>query len=126
MRNLIPEEIAAALDINGEPDEGCVAVEATVNELAKLGVRTVGGHSDNDTFRELADSGFGKRKCRGWYLAKDLSEGGKDDQTMWGKFHVEVSEELADKVEHIAKRAGGSLRLLGPSTWPGFHEYEIE
>lgn len=126
MRNLTTEEIAEALDDNGESEEGCVAVEATVDELADLNVRTVGGKDDNHAFQELADAGFGKRKCRGWYLSKDISKEGGNDQTVWGMFHVAVSEEHADKVERIAVRAGGSLRLSGPSLWKGFFEYEIE
>ena len=126
MRNLTTEEIAEALDDNGESEEGCVAVEATVDELADLNVRTVGGKDDNHTFQELADAGFGKRKCRGWYLAKDISKEGGQDQTVWGMFHVAIAEEHADKVERFAKRAGGCLRLNGPSLWKGFFEYEIE
>ena len=126
MRNLTPDEIAAALDSNGEAEEGCVAIEATVDELADLNVRTVGGKDDNHTFQELADSGFGRKKCRGWYLAKDASKEGGNDQTVWGMFHIAVSEEFADKMERLAKRAGGSQRLNGPSLWDGFFEYEIE
>ena len=125
MRNLTPEESATALDDNGEAEEGCVAVEATVAELAKLGVSTVCGSSDNRAFQELSAEGYGKRRCRGWYLAKDLSKTG-NDQTVWGMFHIEVSEEEAERAERVVSRAGGSLRASGPSLWNGFHEFEIE
>jgi hypothetical protein len=127
MRNLTPEEIAKALDNNGEPDEGCVAVEATVAELAKLGVSTVCGSPDNRAFQELSAEGFGKRRCRGWYLEKDFSKTGGSDQTVWGMFHIEVSEEEAERVERVVSRVGGSLRASGLSMYEdGFYEFEIE
>lgn len=128
MRNLTPEEIDKALDDNGEMEEGCVAVEATVAELAKLGVSTVCGSRDNRAFQELSAEGFGKRRCRGWYLAKDPFKTTRgSDQTVWGMFHIEVSEEEAERVERVVSRVGGSLRASGPSMWEdGFYEFEIE
>jgi hypothetical protein len=126
MRNLTTEEIAEALDDNGESEEGCVAVEATIEELADLNVRTICGANDNRVFGELAERGYGKKRCRGWYLAKDASKEGGLDQTVWGMFHIAVTEEDAEKVARIADKMGGSLRFSGPSLWKGFFEYEIE
>jgi hypothetical protein len=126
MRNLTPKEIDAGLDNNGEPEDGFVAIEATVNELSALDVRTLYGDEENHVFQELAEHGFGSRRCRGWYLAKDTTDSGLCDQTVAGMFHIVVADEEAEKVARIAKRAGGMLRPVGASMWDKFYEFEIE
>lgn len=118
MRDLTEQEIDEALDDNGEQDDGCRAIEATVDELAELGVGTGCGAIGNEAFKALAESGFGERKCRGWY----------DDQTKEavGMFHVECNKNEAIRVGQIARDAEGSLRENGESRWLGFWEFEIE
>lgn len=118
MRDLTEQEIDEALDDNGEQDDGCRAIEATVDELAELGVGTGCGAIGNEAFKALAESGFGERKCRGWY----------DDQTKEavGMFHVECDKNEAIRVGQIARDAEGSLRENGESRWLGFWEFEIE
>ena len=119
MRNLIQEEIEEALDDNGEPEEGCVAIEATVQELADLNVETGCGSVGNQAFKALAAKGYGHRKCRGWHDAKN--------GVVVGMFHIKIqTDKTADKVERIVGAAGGSLRYDGDSRWEGFKEFEIE
>ena len=119
MRDLTQEEINTALDDNGEKEEGCIAIETTVQELADLGVGTCCGHTGNQVFKVLADKGYKHRKCRGWY-----DESGK---VVVGMFHIKIqTDNTAEKIENIASKAGGSLRLNGDSLWEGFKEFEIE
>lgn len=118
MRNLTPEDVLDNLDDNGEVEEGCVAVEATVQELADLRVSTSCGRTGNQAFQALAGS-HGHRKCRGWYDAST--------KEVVGMFHIEVDmKEVGEEIEEIAGNAGGSLRFSGNSSWSGFMEFEIE
>ena len=49
MRKLTQEEIDVVLDDNGEVDEGNVAVEATIGELALAGIGVYCGHRQNES-----------------------------------------------------------------------------
>ena len=119
MRKLTQVEVDEALDDNGEQEEGAVAIEATVSELAGLGVGTCCGGTGNKTFQALADKGYQHRKCRGWYDEKD--------KVVLGMFHIKIqTDKTAEKIEQIASEAGGSLRFNGDSLWDGYKEFEIE
>lgn len=119
MRNLADIEIDGALDDNGELEDGAVAIEATVQELADLGVGTYCGCVGNKTFKALADKGYGHRKCRGWFISKD--------SVVDGMFHIRIqTDKTAENVSRIAADAGGSLRFSGDSMWDNFKEFEIE
>lgn len=148
MRNLTQEEIDFALDDNGEKEEGAVAIEATVQELADLECGTCCGSHGNKTFKALVDKGYGHRKCRGWYLEKPpgitdehwkthvWNVGGSEPLTdelrnpppvVMGMFHIKVqTEKTGEKISRIAGDAHGSLRYSGESLWEGFKEFEIE
>jgi hypothetical protein len=129
MRNLTQEEIEEALDDNGEPEEGCVAIEATVQELADLNVGTGCGKVGNQAFKVLADKGYGHRKCRGWFEENrdSLSSTKFFGGCVCGMFHIKIqTDKTAEKVERIVGAAGGSLRYSGDSLWEGFKEFEIE
>ena len=129
MRNLTQEEIEEALDDNGEAEEGCVAIEATVQELADMAVGTGCGEFGNQVFRELATKGYQHRKCRGWFEKKKnaLSSTEPYVGVVVGMFHIKIqTDETAEKIERIASDAGGSLRYSGDSLWDGFKEFEIE
>jgi len=119
MRKLTQAEIDIALDDNGEKDDGAVAIEATVGELAALGVGTCCGRVGNKTFQVLADKGYQHRKCRGWFDEKD--------KVVVGMFHIKIqTDKTAQKVEESVCSAGGSLRHNGDSMWGGYKEFEIE
>lgn len=119
MRKLTGEEIEEALDDNGEAEEGCVAIEATVRELADLGIGTCCGGQGNKTFQSLADKGYEHRKCRGWFDEKE--------KEVVGMFHIKIqTDKTAEKIERIAGEARGSLHFSGESRWDGFKEFEIE
>ena len=119
MRDLTQVEIDVALDDNGEADEGCVAIETTVGELAALGAQTVCGESGNCCFAELAKQGFADRFARGWFY--------RAENEVWGMFHIECADEAeAEAISEIAYEGGGSLRPSGKSLWGGFWEFEIE
>ncbi len=143
MRNLTAQEIEQALDDNGESEEGCVAIEATVQELADLNAGTCCGGFGNLTFKALADKGYGKRKCRGWYDAKPVPMTQADWESIQGEgevpadamsrpevvgmFHIKIqTDKTAEKVERIAASVHGSLRFNGDSMWDGYKEFEIE
>lgn len=143
MRNLTQEEINLALDDNGEKEEGAIAIEATVQELADLDAGTCCGTVGNHTFKALAEKGYGHRKCRGWFLAKPtpmtqeqweslqgvgtVPAADQSRPQVWGMFHIKIqTEKTAEKVERIAGEASGSLRYNGESNWEGFQEFEIE
>jgi len=90
MRNLTQTEIDLALDSNDAQDGACVAIEATIQELADLGVGTICGTVGNKCFKVLADKGYGHRKCRGWYNAKD--------RVVDGMFYIKIqTEKTAEK-----------------------------
>ena len=119
MRNLTQQEIYEALADNGEEEEGCIAIETTIGELANLGASTLCGITGNNCFQTLADKGYDKRKCRGWYdlVTKDVC----------GMFHIKIqTDKTAEKISSMAGEAGGSLRYSGDSLWNGFKEFEIE
>lgn len=137
MRNLTPEEIEEALDDNGESEAGYIAVETTVQELADLGVGTACGSVPNQTFKALADKGYGHRKCRGWFNraptplppgeSETFPKGITFGPEVSGMFHIKIqTDKTAEKIERIASDAEGSLRFEGPSNWDGFMEFEIE
>lgn len=65
VRNLLIEE-TSELDDNGESEEGAVAVEVTIQELADMDAGTCCGTCGNSCFKALAAKGYGHRKCRGW------------------------------------------------------------
>jgi hypothetical protein len=123
MRKLTQEEIDLALDDNGETSEGCVAVEATIGELALANIGTSCGHIGNTTFIALGvmfpDNDT--RLVRGWLDSRD--------NTMCGMIHIQChDEDLAERISNTAYEAGGggSLRPDGPSLWEGFWEFESE
>ena len=133
MRKLTQKEIDVALDDNSEADEGCVAVEATIGELALANIGTSCGHTGNTAFSALSvmfpDNAT--RLVRGWLDASD--------NTMCGMIHIQChepykafdkdyAEELAERISNAVYEAGGggSLRPDGPSLWEGFWEFENE
>jgi hypothetical protein len=120
MRNLTNEEIEQALDDNGEPDEGCIAIEASVEELSDQGVGTLCGLEGNTAFSDLVIEGFRDRQCRGWYCYSD--------RVVMGMFHIQCKDdEEAQRISDVVfQGSGGSLRPNGPSGWLGFYEFEIE
>jgi hypothetical protein len=131
MRNLTAEEIKQALDDNGESENGAVAIEATVKELADIETETACGKYGNKTFKALVDKGYEHRKCRGWFIDKSKLEmcGEKDRNApmVLGMFHIKIqTDKTAEKVEKIASDAGGSLRFNGDSLWEGYKEFENE
>lgn len=123
MRILTQEEIDLALDDNGEFEEGCIAVEATLNELALKNTGTSCGIDGNIAFVALGclfpDNIT--RLVRGWYDSRD--------NTFMGMIHIQCdNENMAEKISEVAHEAGngGSLRPDGPSLWEGFWEFENE
>jgi hypothetical protein len=115
MRPLTLEEINQALDDNGEPDEGCIAIEISMEELVEKGTGTTCGHDGNHCFDALPKG----RLVRGWYDARD--------NTMMGMIHIQcTSADEAEQIEELAGNAEGSLRSDGPSLWEGFWEFENE
>ena len=137
MRKLTEEEIRQALEDTGETDEGAVAVETTIQELADLGAGTYCGIIGNACFKALADKGYGHLKCRGWYLAatwilppnepSGLIHGYRErNSAVTGMFHIEIQDVKAEDVEDIVSEAHGSLRSGGKSKWDGFAEFEVE
>jgi len=129
MRFLTADEIEA---MDGDPQDalenGEVAIEATIQELADLGVGTACGHVGNKAFKALADKGYGKRKCRGWFCKNPIPINGQtEDPYVNGMFHIKIqTDKTAEKIERISGEAGGSLRYEGDSSWEGFKEFEIE
>jgi hypothetical protein len=117
MRTLIKEEWLEVLDDNGEPDEGCVAMEFSMMELANRHVGTLCGTVDNECFIEVAKS-FPDRMIRGWY--------DHEEKVMCGMVHIQCTEEESETIENLAEHAEGSLRPNGESLWEGFYEFEIE
>jgi hypothetical protein len=75
MRNLLQEEVDQALDDNGESENGCVAIEATIGELVSMSVGTSCGHVGNTAFVALGvlfpDNMI--RLVRGWFDSKDYT-----------------------------------------------------
>ena len=138
MRKLTEEEIKQALEDTGETDEGAVAVETTIQELADLGAGTYCGTIGNTCFKALADKGYGHLKCRGWYLTATwalpqkelpgLIQGYREgNPAVMGTFHIEAQDALkVEDVENIVSEAQGSLRSGGKSKWDGFVEFEVE
>jgi hypothetical protein len=121
MRDLTGQEIDLALDDNSEAENGCIAIEATLGELALKGTGTSCGHLGNTAFISVAlmFSDNAMRLVRGWYDPKD--------NTMCGMIHIQCdNEELADCISEAAGGNGGSLRPDGPSLWEGFWEFENE
>lgn len=120
MRRLTDEEIEFGLDDNGESEEGAIAIEATIQELADKGASTSCGKPGNKCFNDLVDCGYGHRKCRGWLVNDDNPE-------VLGMFHIKIqTDKTAEKISEIAGGAGGSLRFDGDSAWEGYKEFEIE
>ena len=117
MRNLTEAEVEQALDDNDEAEEGCIAIEATREELAEKQIGTCCGLENNRTFSSLAGR-FGERFARGWYYDAD--------KTVWGMFHIQCTDKEGDEIESMASDANGSLRHSGKSLWDGFREFEIE
>lgn len=151
MRNLTAEEIDKALDDNGEPEDGFVAIEARVEELAAIGAGTACGKVGNHCFVALAAKGYGKRMCRGWFCENPMkaaldtldttgntpemaAERVASIKASWpttpqvtGMFHIRIqTDKTAEKVSRIAGEAEGSLRFSGDSLWEGYKEFEIE
>jgi hypothetical protein len=140
MRKLTQEEVEEGLDDNGESDDGYIPIEASIQELADMGVSTCCGRTGNKCFKALADKGYEHRKCRGWFCEKPFqmtqetyeSIGGKGSVPIMGPdvagmFHIKIqTDKTAEKISRIAGEAGGSLRLNGDSLWEGFKEFEIE
>jgi len=130
MRNLTQAEIEQALDDNGEQEDGAVAIEATVKELADIGTETACGTYGNKTFQALVDKGYQHRKCRGWFIDKETSKRGdadRDAPVILGMFHIKAkTDKTGEKIERIAGEAGGSLRFSGDSLWEGYKEFENE
>lgn len=120
MRFLEDSEIEQALDDNGESKERARAIEATVTELAGMGVSMCCGTVGNKCFEALQSRGFAGRFGRGWYVD------GYDGKEVLGMFHIQCSEDEGENIQEIAGEAGGSLRFSGKSLWPGFCEFEIE
>jgi hypothetical protein len=122
-KTLTQAQIDAALDDNGESEDGYAAIETTVADLAANGIGTSCGKVGNKCFAALLKAGFGARKCRGWY-----DDGSRhDEKAVCGMFHIECSSDAeAEKICHIADKGDGSLRPDGPSLWKGFYEFEIE
>jgi len=127
MRNLTQEEIDVALDDNGEKDEGCVAIEASIEELALKETGTSCGHTGNIAFAALrvlfsvTSPDSSTRLVRGWY--------DPDDNTMCGMIHIQCENEtIAERISEVAYESGngGSLRPSGVSLWRGFYEFENE
>jgi hypothetical protein len=123
MRNLTDKEIDFALDDNGEKDEGCVAIEASIGELALKETGTSCGHVGNTAFIALGVlfSDNATRLVRGWYDLKD--------NTLCGMIHIQCEDDdLAERISETAYEIGkgGSLRPSGKSLWSGFYEFENE
>ena len=113
------------LDDNGESEDGCLAIEAAVEELAQIEVGTCCGHQGNKCFVHLKATGYADRLCRGWY-------DGKTNEVV-GMFHIECkSIEDAKTLSDRASEVGGSLRFSGSSLFAPqnveykFFEFEIE
>jgi hypothetical protein len=79
MRTLTQEEIDLAL---GEKEEGCIAIEVSIGELALKNTGTSCGHVGNTAFVALGAMFPDKatRFVRGWYDPKD--------NTMCGMIHL--------------------------------------
>jgi hypothetical protein len=130
MRFLTADEIEEAMDEDPQEalEEGEVAIEATIQELADLGVETFCGSHGNKAFKALADKGYGKRKCIGWFFENPRPiDGEVRAPYIFGMFHIKIqTDETAEKIQKIAGEAEGSLRYNGDSMWEGFKEFEIE
>ena len=121
MRKLTQAEIDKALEDNGESKDRFEAIEATVEELADLGVETSRGQAGNNPFESLVEDEYGEALCRGWYRDEN------DKREVCGMFHIQLdTDEIAEHVERLAEAAGGVLKYSGPSLWTGFKEFEIE
>lgn len=123
MRHLTQEEIDFALDDSGESEEGYIAIEASIRELAQKKVGTSCGHSGNTAFAALGEvlRNDDTITVRGWF---DTS-----DNTMCGMIHIQCpNDEIAEMMSEAAYEigSGGSLRPEGKSLWEGFYEFEIE
>lgn len=121
MRDLTQEEINLALDDNGEQEEGCIAIEATILELAQNNTGTSCGIMGNDAFNAIKDLLSNPCLVRGWYDPKE--------NTMCGMIHIQCdSMELAERISEVAYELGngGSLRPSGQSLWKTFFEFENE
>jgi hypothetical protein len=119
MRELTVTE-SAYLDDNGEHEEGAVAVETTIGELAdvfKAGTQC--GTIGNACF--CAMSVFSDRLVRGWFDPQSYP-----NPTMCGMVHVQCDEPEAEQLSALAAGSEGSLRPDGPSQWPEFYVFEIE
>lgn len=114
----ILQEIPDYLDDNGEGDEGCQVVESTIGELGKLKTGTACGTVGNTCFSSFLNRGWNDRLVCGWYR--------KDENSVWGMFHIECNIEESNLISDLASEAEGSLRVNGSSLREGFMEFEIE
>lgn len=116
---LSEQEIDTFLDDNGEAEDGCVAIEATIGELAKCDVGTLCGTIGNKAFAnsELV-ARFGKRVVKGWFL--------KEENSLMGMIHIECNGNEARRIETLISQSNGSLRPNGKSLLDGYYEFENE
>lgn len=99
-----------------------VAIEATVSELAELGMGTCCGRVGNECFVTLRDNGFGDRLIRG-SLFKEIDCG---RVAIAGMVHIQTNARDANKIDRLAAKGDGSLRFNGRSVWKGFKSFEVE
>lgn len=123
MRLLSPEEAQVILDYDRSEmkdliDEGYVAIEATVGELAKTGVGTCCGTVGNVCFVEIAKK-FPGRLVRGFYSAQG--------KCICGMPLIQCNEKEAQAIGRLADKGDGSLREEGQSIrWNEFYIFEVE
>ena len=154
MRHLLDSELYA-LDDNCDSEDGAIAFEATVKELADLDTGTACGSVGNSCFKALDDHGYGSIMCRGWIMmtpAKTLASNlkahanpdsfynhssaeacfnrlakGNNKPEVQGMFHMQIpNEEIAIQIMRIVDHFNGSLQFSGDSRWQGYKEFEIE
>lgn len=102
MRHLTQEEIDFALDDNGESEEGCIAIEASIIELAQKNIGTSCGHSGNTAFAALGKVIHDDNTImvRGWFDTRD--------STMCGMVHIQCpNDEVAEMMSEAAYELGG-------------------